>query len=104
MNFHPGSANLTQGSSIALANVAETLSTCTHRNLVISAHTDNEGPAAQNAELSRQRARQVAQFLARRGVSMSRIRAVAYGESQPIESNTTPNGRRLNRRVELTVQ
>lgn len=104
VNFYPGSSDLTQGSTIALNDVAETLSTCEHRDLVISAHTDNEGPAIQNAELSKQRARTVALFLARRGVSMSRIRAVAYGESQPIESNATHHGRSLNRRVELTVQ
>ena len=50
------------------------------------------------------RARTVAIYLGRRGVSMNRMRAVAYGESRPIASNDSPDGRMRNRRVELEVR
>ena len=104
VNFYTSSADLTRAAVASLNKIANTLNTCTSRNVVISAHTDSEGSAATNNSLSKNRARNVAFHLARQGVSMQRIRAVAYGESQPIASNSTAEGRLRNRRVELLVQ
>lgn len=104
VNFLNGSAVLTQGASLALDNIALTLADCSNSQIVVSAHTDNTGSAASNSHLSKLRARAVAVHLARRGVDMNRMRAVAYGESRPVASNATQDGRTRNRRVELEVR
>ena len=104
VNFYTSSADLTQAAMASLNRIAGTLNTCTSRNVIISAHTDSEGSVANNNSLSKKRARNVAFHLARKGVSFDRISAVAYGESQPIASNDTAEGRSQNRRVELLVQ
>ena len=104
VNFRRGSAQLNHNSATALNEVAKTLAACGNRQIIISAHTDNNGLAADNHELSKKRARVVAIHLAGRGIDRNYIRAVAYGESQPVASNATPEGRNRNRRVELEVR
>lgn len=69
----------------------------------IDAHTDNRGWSLGNIELSRLRARAVARALLMRGVSLARVSARAHGESSPIASNATAEGRRRNRRAEITL-
>ena len=66
--------------------------------------TDSIGTDAYNQGLSERRAESVRSHLVDRGVSASRLTAVGYGESQPIASNETEEGRALNRRVELKTQ
>ncbi len=104
VNFMNGSSELTHGARLALDNVANTLMDCAHRQIVVSAHTDSHGSAFENDALSKRRARAVAMHLSTRGVHRDRIRAVAYGESRPIASNSTQDGRTRNRRVELEVR
>jgi outer membrane protein OmpA-like peptidoglycan-associated protein len=67
-------------------------------------HTDNTGTAAYNQSLSERRASSVAGELQAGGVPGSRIRAYGRGESQPVASNLTPEGRQQNRRVELIIR
>lgn len=68
--------------------------------VVIEGHTDNVGDAQQNLELSRNRANQIALVLIRQfGIDRNRIRGIGYGETRPIASNDTPEGRLRNRRV-----
>ena len=69
----------------------------------VDAHTDNVGWALGNVELSRLRARAIARGLIDRGVDVARITARAFGESAPVASNATAEGRRRNRRVELAL-
>ncbi len=104
VNFHTGSATLTSAAAVALIRIADTLKSCEHRQVTVSAHTDNQGSAHANSNLSKERAREVAIFLGRRGIAMNRLNAVAFGESRPIASNNTSEGRSLNRRVEMTVE
>lgn len=66
-------------------------------------HTDNTGSAAYNQDLSERRARAVTGILLEQGVSGSRLRAIGRGESQPIATNQTPEGRQQNRRVEIII-
>ncbi len=103
VSFYNGSSDLTRSAATALNDVAATLKNCTDRKIEISAHTDSAGSAAANNTLSKNRAKQVAIHLAHQGINMNRIRAVAYGESRPIASNSTLDGRMRNRRVELSV-
>lgn len=72
--------------------------------IIVEGHTDSRGDETMNMELSRQRAEQVRQNLTERGLPEGQIRAVGRGESEPIASNDTPEGRANNRRVELIVQ
>jgi outer membrane protein OmpA-like peptidoglycan-associated protein len=69
----------------------------------IDGHTDNVGTDAANEVLSRNRARSVARALAQRGVSMGRFQLVGHGEASPVATNETEGGRRLNRRVEVSL-
>ncbi|MFQ6547244.1 OmpA family protein [Aestuariibius sp. 2305UL40-4] len=66
-------------------------------------HTDNVGEAGYNQGLSERRARSVANTLINSGVSPSRISATGRGESQPVATNLTPEGRQQNRRVEVII-
>ncbi|WP_179378426.1 OmpA family protein [Jannaschia marina] len=66
-------------------------------------HTDSEGSAAYNQDLSERRARAVAGVLLEQGVSGSRVVPIGRGEAQPVASNNTSEGRRQNRRVEIII-
>jgi outer membrane protein OmpA-like peptidoglycan-associated protein len=69
----------------------------------VAGHTDSTGSDSYNQLLSQQRAQAVTDVLIRDGVQPVRIDTVGYGESRPIASNNTPQGRQQNRRVELTL-
>ncbi|MCB1032223.1 MAG: OmpA family protein [Acidobacteria bacterium] len=72
--------------------------------VVVQGHTDSTGTEEHNQELSERRAGAVRNFLVGRGVDAHRIATVGYGEGSPVASNDTPNGRRLNRRVDLMLR
>jgi outer membrane protein OmpA-like peptidoglycan-associated protein len=65
--------------------------------------TDSRGTDAHNQTLSAQRAESVHAALAGMGVTRARFRVEGHGEREPVASNSTPDGMRLNRRVELTL-
>lgn len=69
----------------------------------VMGHTDSTGSEDYNWRLSEQRAASVSQYLMAQGLASSRIQSSGLGESYPIASNSTPEGRQLNRRVELTL-
>jgi outer membrane protein OmpA-like peptidoglycan-associated protein len=71
--------------------------------VTIAGHTDSTGSAEHNMELSRNRALAVAQYLQGQNVALERLAATGYGETRPIASNDTPEGRAQNRRVEITL-
>ena len=67
-------------------------------------HTDNTGAASYNQDLSERRAAAVSSVLIGAGVAANRINSFGLGESQPIGSNLTPEGRAQNRRVDITMR
>lgn len=69
--------------------------------MVVIGHTDNVGAAAYNTTLSKKRAEAVKSYLVTQGVESGRILVESYGFERPLESNTTPEGRAKNRRVEF---
>lgn len=70
--------------------------------LRIEGHTDSVGDAATNQALSERRAASVRQFLIQNhGIDAGRLEAAGLGQTQPVDSNDTPEGRQNNRRVEL---
>lgn len=105
VNFHSDSDQLTGDARAVLDGVAYRLNECDSVPVRITAHTDSVGADSYNQSLSERRARSVVTYLQSRGIDTGRLDAQAYGESQPIDTNDTPEGRRRNRRVELmTVQ
>ena len=76
-----------------------------HERVVVevAGHTDSTGPEAYNQKLSERRAMAVQDYLVEKGVRASRLSAKGYGESMPVASNDTKEGRAENRRVELIV-
>jgi OOP family OmpA-OmpF porin len=67
----------------------------------VHGHTDSTGSAAHNQRLSERRANAVRDYFIKQGISADRVRAKGFGESNPVASNDTAEGRALNRRVEL---
>lgn len=72
-------------------------------NVTVVGHTDSTGSDEHNMKLSKARAESVADYLASIGVDRSKIRTLAAGETNPIASNDTEEGRAMNRRAELVV-
>ncbi|WP_397235660.1 OmpA family protein [Parapedobacter composti] len=72
-------------------------------SVTLDGHASSEGTEAYNLNLSRDRANSVKQYLVNSGVDASKINIQAFGESAPIASNATEEGRILNRRVEIKV-
>lgn len=71
---------------------------------LVGGHSDGTGPAEYNYDLGRRRAEKVARYLiVNNGIDPTKVMTVSYGESAPIDENTTQEGRRKNRRVEILV-
>ena len=69
----------------------------------LAGHADATGPENYNLVLSEQRAKAVGKYLTGKGIAKERIAVVFYGESKPIDTNATPEGRKKNRRVEFKI-
>ena len=69
----------------------------------LSGHTDSQGSDTYNQSLSEKRAKAVVDYLTNAGVAAGRLVSVGYGETQPISTNDTKEGRQLNRRTEFKV-
>jgi outer membrane protein OmpA-like peptidoglycan-associated protein len=86
-----------------LGSVALVLKEYKSTMIEVAGHTDSTGSDSYNQMLSQQRAQAVSNVLISDGVQPVRIDTVGYGESRPIASNNTAEGRQQNRRVELTL-
>ena len=100
INFTSGQSTITEDSIVYLKQVANILIE-TGLFVEVRGHTDNVGRDADNLELSKERAKAVADYLVHRGVPKDRITYKYFGESRPLVSNDTPEGRKINRRVEF---
>jgi outer membrane protein OmpA-like peptidoglycan-associated protein len=107
--FAFGSANLTPNAKHEIDGFLEDLQGTAKaeaggRVFVIAGHTDSVGTEGYNYELGQRRAEQVAGYLVgREGVDPTQVRVVSYGATKPVADNSTSNGRRNNRRVEILV-
>jgi outer membrane protein OmpA-like peptidoglycan-associated protein len=102
--FEVGGNQLSAQAQSRLDTVAQALAAYPDRNIVVEGHTDDRGSDATNQQLSQQRADAVRQYLESRGVSPDRIRSLGRGESNPMASNDSAEGRANNRRVEIVVE
>ncbi len=101
INFESGSAALTPDSHPVLDQVIASLNAYPEVRLEIRGHTDSQGPAAFNLQLSQKRADSVRQYLINGGIAADRITSIGVGEEEPISSNGTAEGRSQNRRIEF---
>jgi len=103
--FKTGEATLLPIAEDSLKTVADALIALPEeRTVVVEGHTDSQGQDDANQRLSQSRAQAVVSFLSSHGVAVRRLSAVGRGESEPVASNSTAEGRANNRRVELTIQ
>lgn len=102
--FDTDSAALRSASRSTLQDMAGVFDRYTDTTISVKGHADSTGSDDHNQDLSERRARSVRAYLIEQGVPGSRIIARGYGESQPKASNNTPEGRQLNRRVEIQVK
>ncbi|KPP89659.1 MAG: putative outer membrane protein [Rhodobacteraceae bacterium HLUCCA08] len=101
--FAVDSAQLSGGLRSDLTTLAASLNRYPNSVINVIGHTDNTGSAGYNQDLSARRAQAVSAVLINAGVNPQRIRSIGRGEDAPIASNLTPEGRSLNRRVEITI-
>ncbi len=101
VNFKSGSAWLMPESFLILDDVVKTLTEYPAIEIEIRGYTDDIGNFASNQRLSEQRAYAVRKYLIDKGVDPQRLKAIGFGEQNPIESNLTPEGRTANRRIEF---
>lgn len=71
--------------------------------MIVEGHTDSVGTEEGNLELSQLRAESVVDYMVGRGVDRDRLEAVGYGQSNPVASNDTEEGRQINRRIEVDL-
>jgi outer membrane protein OmpA-like peptidoglycan-associated protein len=108
VNFDFDKADIRPDAAVILDEAAsllkDALGDCPNRSVSVEGHTDAVGADAYNQDLSERRANSVMDYLVGKGLPASRLSAKGFGESNPIATNETPEGRALNRRVELRLQ
>ncbi|HSP33038.1 MAG TPA: OmpA family protein [Thermoanaerobaculia bacterium] len=102
--FDVDNATLRQESRATLRELATNLQRYPDELVDVEGHTDSTGTAQHNQVLSEERASSVRTFLVDNGVTSRSVTAVGYGETRPKASNSTPEGRQLNRRVEIHIR
>jgi outer membrane protein OmpA-like peptidoglycan-associated protein len=103
ITFALNSADLNSQFFSALEGVGVVLQEYNKTVIEVAGHTDSSGSDDYNRTLSQRRAQAVASYLASQGVKSGRLITVGAGESHPVASNDTEQGRATNRRVELTI-
>ncbi|MDD1643431.1 MAG: OmpA family protein [Methylococcaceae bacterium] len=109
--FPEGGFRLNSQSKAVLGKLVPTLSGLQQTKIIVDGYTDNVpiGPGlkregiSSNLELSSRRADVVVEYLVNQGVNQNLISAQGFGESNPVASNDTPEGRSQNRRIEVTL-
>jgi outer membrane protein OmpA-like peptidoglycan-associated protein len=86
-----------------LDRIAQVMITYPQTGILVEGHTDSTGSEAYNQQLSERRALSVKNLLVQRGVSPQRIDILGHGERRPVATNDTPEGRQMNRRVEIGI-
>jgi outer membrane protein OmpA-like peptidoglycan-associated protein len=101
--FAPNSYVIDQSSYESLNNLAMLMEKYSKSKLYLEGHTDNVGDDDTNMLLSQNRARSVKAYLEQAGIQPERITTAGYGETRPVESNATSEGRKKNRRVMMDL-
>ncbi|HEX7358798.1 MAG TPA: OmpA family protein [Ignavibacteriaceae bacterium] len=101
--FGYDSATLQPEAKTNIKRLADILKKYPGSNILVTGHTDSDGTEKYNQTLSEKRAKSVADYAILQGVSPSSISTIGLGETEPIASNDTVEGKKLNRRVEIAI-
>lgn len=101
--FDFDSAGLRENARENLNSFAESMQDFEDTNILVVGHTDARGSESYNQDLSERRAQSATEYLAEQGLSTSRITSVGRGETEPVATNETSEGRQQNRRVEIAI-
>jgi outer membrane protein OmpA-like peptidoglycan-associated protein len=104
VHFATNKATLTSESKAILRPLLQQMQQLPNVVGEISGHTDSTGPVEYNRTLSQRRANAVKQFFVDGGIDSNRITIVGLGEADPVADNTTAEGRRQNRRVDIVLK
>ncbi len=101
--FDTNKYNVNSASQVILDKMSGLLKEFPDTNVLIVGHTDNTGPEDYNLTLSKQRAQSVDGYFKNKGLNAYRFKTNWFGESSPIATNATPEGRSKNRRVNIVL-
>jgi outer membrane protein OmpA-like peptidoglycan-associated protein len=99
--FNASSSNISEDSQMKLSELNTILAEYPNTSLMIEGHASSDGSKGFNQKLSEKRAASVKDALLSLGISNARLETAAYGETRPVSDNTTPGGRKANRRVKF---
>jgi outer membrane protein OmpA-like peptidoglycan-associated protein len=102
--FDRNSTAMKSGAKQQLEKMAEVMARYPENDILVTGHTDNTGSEKYNQDLSERRAKTVKNYLILKGISAGRITSMGFGETMPVASNATPEGRQKNRRVEIEIK
>ncbi|GAA4310705.1 OmpA family protein [Pontixanthobacter gangjinensis] len=101
--FDFNKASIRKESEDALKSIVDIMNEYPQTIFHVEGHTDSVGSDSYNMKLSKERAASVEKWLEENGVPSNRLTSEGYGETQPIATNSTPEGRQENRRVEISL-
>jgi outer membrane protein OmpA-like peptidoglycan-associated protein len=103
LEFETGKSVIRKSSLSSLDELVAVMQKRPEFKLLLAGHTDNVGKPESNLALSKNRTLAVKNYLAKKGIESNRIKAEWYGQTKPIATNDTPEGRQQNRRVEMKI-
>lgn len=104
IKFEFNTLSIVEGSEKGVIGVVRFMKQYPETELELHGHTDNVGSAAENLELSQNRANEVKKLLVKKGIKQERIKIKGFGETKPLAKNTDEDGRSQNRRVEFIIK
>lgn len=104
IHFATNSADIDASSNSLLSDLIEVANQCPEAKIEIGGHTDSSGSDDYNLRLSQERASSVMSYLISNGIESNRLKAVGYGENNPIADNESTEGMAKNRRIEFNVE
>ena len=101
--FATNSSALQTEAKTNISKLAAIISKYPDTNILVTGHTDSDGTEEYNQTLSEKRAKSVSDYTIAQGIISSRFSIIGLGESEPVASNETVDGKHLNRRVEIAI-
>ncbi len=101
--FETNSSTLQYQAKKNIADLSVILNKYPDTNILVTGHTDFDGTEQYNLDLSERRAKSVSDYTMGQGVISSRLSVLGLGELEPVATNETPEGKQLNRRVEIAI-
>jgi len=101
--FGYDSSTLQPEAKTNISKLADILKKYPDSNILVTGHTDSDGSENYNQTLSEKRAQSVSDYTMYKGIISSRLSTVGLGETEPVASNDTADGKQLNRRVEIAI-